>query len=270
MNPPRDNRSAENESALESAGAQRESVDMSPNFNRDVAAVIADLVRSTACSLMDLGQLPTSTRTQAWRAANDGNELPWELPIIELVVINQCRSAVDAIEQVLMHQIRREGGYWEDIGAGFGITKQAAHQRFYRCLPAPVPSDIEELLLQALHAENAPPKALRKPELPPPATDSRRTTDFEQVRQLRTGGHSGAQIAALTGIHISIVHRYLRIQKRDRRDQSTTPSRPQLPRAAARYDHVRELARAGHTIKEIVELTTLSRSTVRRYLLDHQ
>jgi hypothetical protein len=73
--------------------------------------------------------------------------------------------AGDAIEQVLMHQIRREGGYWEDIGAGFGITKQTAHQRFYRCLPAPVPSDIEELLLKRDRGTDSP-QPLHRPAVP--------------------------------------------------------------------------------------------------------
>lgn len=55
-----------------------------------------------------------------------------------LEVIAHYRQHVQRIDQelrTLVAQARTEGASWEQIGHALGITKQAAHQRFWTPVP---------------------------------------------------------------------------------------------------------------------------------------
>ena len=47
-----------------------------------------------------------------------------------LDAIKACRTDLDIREHNLVQEMRHNGTTWDVIGALFGITRQAAHQRF--------------------------------------------------------------------------------------------------------------------------------------------
>jgi hypothetical protein len=52
-------------------------------------------------------------------------------PLVGLAAARRARDAAEALERVLVAEVRRRGGTWSQIGRAYGTTKQAAQQRFH-------------------------------------------------------------------------------------------------------------------------------------------
>jgi DNA-directed RNA polymerase specialized sigma24 family protein len=51
-------------------------------------------------------------------------------PEDQVARLRQARQDLDTVERVLVAEMRVSGWSWQDIGDLYGITRQAAHQRF--------------------------------------------------------------------------------------------------------------------------------------------
>ena len=256
--------------------------------NWGLLVALADLARRAGRAEVQHGQPPVSERTKEWRATNGVSVLPWEEPIQELWWIEQCRRALDVLEQSVIRRIKREGGRWEDIGAAFEISKQAAQQRWRHVRLGSATDDIEVMVadqqLGAIDtylaslpsavalADTPPTTALKRPQRADPPQDARRAAQFERVRQLHRDGQSVASIAALLGLATSTVYRYLAIQERPvsplpQQRSGSQPIREKPLPPTPLFEHVHTLAAVGRSIDDIMAETGLSRTTVRRYLM---
>jgi hypothetical protein len=201
----------------------------------DLTTALADLARRVAQARVESVPHPESGRTMQWRTFN-GQPAPWEEPIAELLWIQECRKALTVLERTAVRRIRGDGagkkGYWEEVGQAFGITKQAAHKR-WSTIPAPPGGQVQERLAAAADElvggmddylasqSRYPGPAARgvRPQLKPPRRSSppRRprspeaAAQYDQVRELRVDGNSAKKIAALTGLTMSTVYRYLAV-----------------------------------------------------------
>ena len=61
-------------------------------------------------------------------------------PLVALAAARRAREDAEALERMLVAEVRRRGGTWSQIGIAYGTTKQAAQQRF-RIAPATTATD---------------------------------------------------------------------------------------------------------------------------------
>lgn len=62
-------------------------------------------------------------------------------PLVRLDAVREAREALEALEADTARQARDGGATWSQIGALYGVSKQAAQQRFRVIKPKKVPAD---------------------------------------------------------------------------------------------------------------------------------
>ncbi len=64
-------------------------------------------------------------------------------PMARLDAVRRVREAVERLEQEAAGAARADGATWKRIGELYGVSKQAAQQRFRRPSPPPAPAEAD-------------------------------------------------------------------------------------------------------------------------------